>query len=707
MIDKIKKSLTNRRHLIYGALSILFLAVTILVLLFPSGVNSNKIDLKPGDVATSDIIANKTITYESYFLTNQAQENAVRNVESVYIAPDTSVARTQLENLHLGLDFISLVRNDDLATSQQKINDLTALQSIYLNESETKAILNLQLTTWDIVKQESIIVLEQVMRSTIREDRLDDFRRSVPTFVSLSLPSYQADIVVNLVTAFVMPNSFFSQELTDLAREEAKNAVAPVLQTFLNNQTIIQKGQIVVEQDIEALEALGLLNPMFSERKAVSVGLVSFLTLIYILLFLRKSTKTRESLDHLVVIIVLFLIFFYIGRIVANSNEILQYVFPVAGFGMTLAVLFSPRAGIWLSVPLALLIGFGQPNGYEMTIYYLMSSIFGAMTLSRNLRLRSFFLSGFIAAIAAIFVSVSFHITDPNETVITLLSLGAYGLLYGILSTSFTFVLQYFISLILQIVTPMQLLELARPDQRLLQIILRNAPGTYQHSLQVANLAEVAAERINADPLLTRVGALYHDVGKSKYPLYFIENQQPNTPNPHNQLSPFDSAKIIIRHIEDGVELAEKHRIPPQIINFITEHHGTTVTRYQYSQALEEANNDTALVNIADYTYPGPKPRSKETTLVMLADAIEARTRATKPSSENDIETLVKNEVLNRIMSGQLDESPLSMKEIIITIDSFTKILVGIYHPRIQYPDNIHIETVPPQALPEEAEPVE
>ena len=706
MIEKIRNILSNRRQLTYGALTLVFMLVVMLVLLFPAGLGSNRVALRPGDVATSDMIADRTITYESYYLTKDAQAAAIKNVKLIYIAPDTEVARQQVEKLHLAIDFINLVRDDSLGNRTEKISDLLALQSIFLTEDEASSILNLQDSTWEIVEQEAILVLEQVMRSTIREDRIDDFRRSVPTYISLSLPNYQAEIVTNLVSSFVMPNSFFSEELTEQARETAKNDVAPVMKTYLNSQTIVQRGQIVSESDIEALEVLGLLNPSFSERKAVSVFSITALSIIYIFLFLRQSKKNRNNLDHLVVISILFLLYFYIGRLVVNADVLIQYLFPVAGFGMILSVLFSPKAGIWLSVPLAVLIGFGEPNGFELTVYYLLSSIFGAMTLTRNLRLRNFFVSGIFAAIAAVLVSISFHITDPNETILTLSYLVGYGLLYGVFSTAITFVMQYMIALAMQIVTPMQLLELARPDQRLLQIILRNAPGTYQHSLQVANLAEVAAERIGADPLLTRVGALYHDVGKSKYPLYFIENQQPSTQNPHNTLTPLESAKIIIRHVKDGVELAKKHHIPPQIIDFITEHHGTTVTRYQYSKALDEVDNDTSLVNVADFTYPGPRPRSKETTLVMLADAIEARTRATKPSSEAEIEHLVKDEVLKRINGGQLDDSPLSMHDIQIAIDSFVNILIGIHHPRIQYPSDIQIETVPKKSLPEEAEPV-
>jgi putative nucleotidyltransferase with HDIG domain len=248
-------------------------------------------------------------------------------------------------------------------------------------------------------------------------------------------------------------------------------------------------------------------------------------------------------------------------------------------------------------------------------------------------------------------------------------------------------VLQLFLAQWLGLTTTIQLLELARPDHPLLQFILRNAPGTYQHSLLIANLSEQAAEAIGADALLTRIGSLYHDAGKARQPHYFIENQVPGSKNPHDALTPTESAKMIIQHIPDGLQLAAKHRLPKRISDFIAEHHGTLLTRYQYAKALEAAGGDEKKVNVADFRYAGPRPQSRETALVMMADGCEARTRAERPKTREELRILVKSVIDNRLAQEQLDDTSLTMNDLKTVQDVFVSGLRGVYHPRLIYPE--------------------
>jgi putative nucleotidyltransferase with HDIG domain len=266
-------------------------------------------------------------------------------------------------------------------------------------------------------------------------------------------------------------------------------------------------------------------------------------------------------------------------------------------------------------------------------------------------------------------------------------------LLNGVASSSLTVLLQYFLAQFLGLTTPLQLMEISRPDHPLLQFILRNAPGTYQHSLQVANLAEQAAEQIGADTLLTRVGALYHDAGKALNPFYFIENQVSNNINLHNDLDPVESARIIIQHVKDGLDLANKHRLPRRVKDFIAEHHGTMTTLYQYYKAVEAAGGDEDLVDEAQFQYPGPKPQSRETAILMLADGSEASVRAERPKDEEALRTLIKKVAENRLSTGQLDDTDLTLRDLDSIVDSFSATLRGTYHPRIEYPK---IERLPP-----------
>ncbi|MGB9673237.1 MAG: HDIG domain-containing metalloprotein, partial [Anaerolineales bacterium] len=270
--------------------------------------------------------------------------------------------------------------------------------------------------------------------------------------------------------------------------------------------------------------------------------------------------------------------------------------------------------------------------------------------------------------------------------VLTLVSITGAVIIGGIASAGLAILLQFLFAQYLGLTTALHLMEISRPDHPVLRFLLTNAPGTYQHSLQVANLAEQAAERINADPLLTRVGALYHDIGKALNPAFFIENQMAGSINPHNNLDPAVSAKIIINHVTDGLALARKYRLPQRIQDFISEHHGTMIARYQYANAVNAANGDESKVDINQFRYPGPTPRSRETAILMLADGCEARVRAEQPKDENELRRLIKSVFDNRIATGQLDQTNLTLHDLTELMDAFTTILRGIYHPRIEYP---------------------
>jgi putative nucleotidyltransferase with HDIG domain len=316
----------------------------------------------------------------------------------------------------------------------------------------------------------------------------------------------------------------------------------------------------------------------------------------------------------------------------------------------------------------------------------MLSGTMGALVIGRAERLSSFFWAGLAAALSAVSIIIVFRFPDPTTDLIGKASLLAAGIISGLLSASLAFGLLLVIGSLLGITTSLQLIELSRPDHPLLQFILRNAPGTYQHSLQVANLAEQAARAVNANPVLTRVGALYHDAGKAKNPQFFIENQVPGQ-NIHEQLDPQTSASVILDHIRNGIDLARKYRLPERVIAFIPEHHGTLETSYQYHKALESVNGEKTRLNPRDFHYPGPKPRSKETALLMLADGVEAKARAESPKNLEEIDRLVRWVIENRLNQGQLDYVDLTLKDLDTIRRSFVTTLKGIYHPRISYPE--------------------
>jgi cyclic-di-AMP phosphodiesterase PgpH len=410
--------------------------------------------------------------------------------------------------------------------------------------------------------------------------------------------------------------------------------------------------------------------------------LVSFIV-IYIQ---RRQSFLLYDLRSLTILSVLFTLFLLSARFAIPTHTIIPYAFPFAAFCMVVSVLFNAELALILSLPLAILMAFGLTNTLDLTFYYMIGGLFGVLTLGRAQRILVFFWAGVSVALAGAVAILVYRLPIPTTDTLGLATLIGTSAFNGLASASIAILLQFSLAQLLGLTTPIQLMDLTRPDNPLLQTLLREAPGTYQHSLQVANLAEQAAERIGADPLLTRVGALYHDIGKSKVAIFFIENQPSDFINPHDELDPLESARIIIQHVTDGLELAHNKRLPRRIQDFITEHHGTLITRYQYVKAVQAANGDENQINMENFRYPGPRPQSRETAILMLADGCEARVRAEHPENEKELEILVKSTIENAISKGQLDDTQLTLSDLNIISKSFTATLRGIYHPRIKYP---------------------
>ncbi len=677
----------QKNSIIVALLLTTMVVFTLAALMIPFFSNQIDSQISAGEVASREITAPRSLTYTSEVLTEAQREAAADSIAAIYSPPDTSIARNQLEDLRATLAYISSVRADTYGTDEQKLADLAALENIDLDQETTQSILELSDSRWQAVQQESIIVLEQVMRSTIREDRLEEARDRVPALVSLSLPEDQASIVSELVTGFVTPNSLYSEVLTETARQQAREAVAPVERSFVLGQTILTRGQIISEADLEALEQFDLVRSQTRWQDMVSAASLAVLTLVYFLVYLSRNSTLTQNLRNLTVIIILFILFLVGGRLIVSNQSLIPYIYPLAAFGLVVASLFGTKTALVFTLPLCILYAYDTPNAFELTLYTLLGSFSGVFALGAARRMTSFFWAAALITFTEIMVILAFRVPQPNVDLINIAALIGIALVNGIASSSLTVLLQYIIAQLLGMTTALQLMEISRPDHPLLQFILRNAPGTYQHSLQVANLAEQGAEIIGADTLLTRVGAIYHDSGKALNPFFFIENQLPGTKNPHDDLDPVTSAQTIIRHVPDGVELARKYRLPQRIQDFIEEHHGTMITRYQYAKAVEEVGGDETLVDENQFTYPGPRPRSRETAILMLADGSEARVRAERPEDEKELRKVIQSVVEHRLSSGQLDETDLTLRDLDELIDSFTGTLRGIYHPRLEYPD--------------------
>jgi cyclic-di-AMP phosphodiesterase PgpH len=694
----------TRRSLFYIALVILMSGVAFVALLLPYSILFQEAPLKEGDVAAQDYRAPRALTFDSEILTDRQRERVAAEVRPVYSTADPGVARKQLERLRAALSFITAVRADVAASPEQKLADLAALEDIHLDLETAQSILVLSNSRWEAISREAVVVLEQVMRTTIREDRLEEARTNVLTLISLSLSEAQASIVAELVSAFIAPNSLYNASLTELAQEQAVAAAQPVTRTFAAGETIISRGSVITDTDLEALSHFGLSQPELGWQDLTSAGTLVLVVMAFLGIYLRTNPSLAQDIRRITMISILFMVFLITARLVVPGHTVIPYLIPIASYALVVSVLIGAKPALVSVFPLAILSTYDVSFSLELALYYVISSFIGVLVLGRGRRITSFFWTGLAVAASAAAIVIVYRLPQPETDAVGLLTLVGASVIYGAASAGLTLLLQFFLAQLLGLTTALQLMELSRPDHPLLQLILRSAPGTYQHSLQVANLAEQAAERIGGDALLTRVGALYHDAGKIIDPICFIENQVPGNPNPHDELDPATSAAIIIQHIPKGLELARKYKLPRRLQDFITEHHGDLITRYQYTKALEAAGRDESKVDINDFRYPGPGPRSRETALLMLADGCEARVRADHPENEAELRELIKEVVDLHVKIGSLKNTDLTLQDLETIVDSFTTTLRGIYHPRIKYPKLEALPEALQETYPEELE---
>ena len=387
-----------------------------------------------------------------------------------------------------------------------------------------------------------------------------------------------------MVRALIQPNAFYNETATHAAQQQAAEGVQPVMQTFAEGQIVVPGGTIVTEADIEALAQFRLLQPVDQRlRTFAGAALAVLLFSIVIVYYLRQFKPALLDNTPLVILIGGLLLIFLAGaRAFSESSPVIAHLYPAAAFTLIVVAITDAHVAMVLTAVLAVLIGIVTGNSLEAAVLAGTTGAAGVLVLGRVERLNAYFVAGLVIGVVNVIIGLIFSLTATVIDSSTILGTIPSGFLSGILAAGLGLVGLYLGSSLLNLPTSVKLLELAQPNQPLLQRLLREAPGTYQHSLQVANLAELAAERIGANALLVRIGALYHDIGKLTAPPFFGENQ-PEGFNPHEQFSPEESARIIISHVTEGERIGRQHRLPRPLIDFILEHHGTTQALYFYN----------------------------------------------------------------------------------------------------------------------------
>jgi len=682
----------------------LIMAVLVsLILLFqylPTGLVTNTV---LGQPAGQTIYAPRYVRYVSSVQTQAAKQAARNDPTNLVYDYNASLIAGQSADLQATIRSITAVRGR-LLSAADKLSSLVTLPGFSVQRGEAQVIISLSETQWQETVSDTLRTFDVLMngRRIVDARAVDDARSTILALSDRSLDEQQRLAEQALVGAYLKPNVLVNETASNALRDKAEAAVSAVTVEVQKNQIVVSKGEIVTAQHVETLERIGLTARAIDWEDVIgTVGLVTVLLLVassYLFLSHHQMWQRRRPL-----LLIAMCLLIPIGSAhFITDHVLLPYLLPFASFSILLAVLLNTDVGIVYTIIISLLVGLLGNNNFELTVFYLVSGMVGIYAAWRAERSSDFVRAGLAVAAINYLVIILSRILSHSYDNTALLELAGVSLLNGVLSAAFSFAAFNLLGNLFGTTTPLQLLELAHPTQPLLRRLMYDAPGTYHHSLVVGNLAERAAEVAGTDPLLARVGAYYHDIGKVLHPAYFIDNQT-GMDNIHDSLPPRESAYIISDHVRDGVELAKKYRLPKRVSDIVAQHHGTTAIRFFYDKAV--AQEGAGRVDKADYQYPGPRPRTKEAAIVMLADSVEAATRAAVQSGqlsrraegesgqfssnfdEEQLGQVVHKVIGARLAEGQLDECDLTIRDIASIEGAFRAMLRGIYHPRIVYPD--------------------
>nr|WP_044476962.1 HDIG domain-containing metalloprotein [Oceanobacillus massiliensis] len=582
-----------------------------------------------------------------------------------------------------------------LVTDQEKTMHLKQVLSEEIsNEVDDATLLKLlNFSKEDLAAGRDLFIssLEETMDNGVRTENLQTAEANLRQLINYSSPNEAQKEALNELAGFaITENSFFDYESTSEARKDAASSVDPVM--IRAGEVIVREGQTITNEIYQELELVGLLN---EERNIFPLLGLFLLTLLMISLIgfemYRTAEKSNWSYGKIIAIFfisILVVAFMKIVSLYTTSTNQLFFVTPIATGVLLSKILINERLAILLAAVYSILgsvIFNGQIAGalnVEAGIYFLISQLAGIICLI-NMKDRLAILKGGIAIAIVNMVTVLLFVFLSFEKYswIDLFIQSSFGLLSAFLAVVLTIGLLPLFETVLGILSDIKLLQLSNPNQPLLKKLLTEAPGTYHHSVMVANISETACEAIGANGLLARVGAYYHDIGKTVRPHYFIENQVAMR-NPHDFIEPMESAEIIINHPYDGADMLKRQKIPKEIINIARQHHGTSLLKYFYYKEKENGID----VNESDFRYPGPKPHTKEIAIICICDSVEAAVRSLKEPTAEKIDGIVASIIRDKVADGQLDESPLTLKELKIIQRTICESLKGIFHSRIQYP---------------------
>ncbi|APH16732.1 HDIG domain protein [Clostridium sporogenes] len=681
-MEEIKKDNKLKRVLVFF-ITFLFMYVVLI-----TSFVTKKYDLQEGDIAKVDIKAPREIKDE--ISTKARLQQALEAVPIQY----TKRTEVKTEILNEVNSFFSQVDSikDKRIDEKQKVQQLDQNGKINISERELSQILNLDKAELKSLQDVLIKVISDVYENVnisddSQKDNAQDIKKAqeyVYSKIKMSkISNSLRQLAINIAYSEIKPNFYYDKEKTEELKKETLKNTPPVM--IKKDQTIVKEGEPVSKYQLDLLKDVGLLNNNNNFEWYIFIGLG---VLIVLVLFIQYGyiykfyNEVFNELNSLVLISLNNCIAILLAR---SMYTISPFLIPLASIPMILTLLLNYKISLFTSLVNCILIAVAVNFEVEIILIAIMSAVLGS-TILRKMQERNdiLYASSYIAIINVILTfSAGFLLSN---SVIDVSKKALFTLIGGVLSAILTIGLLPLFENLFDIVTTIKLLELSNPNNPLLKKLLLEAPGTYHHSILVGNLAEVAAEVVNGNPVLARVSAYYHDIGKTKRPYFFKENQI-GKENPHDKISPNLSTLIITSHVKDGLELAKEYKIPKVIQDIIQQHHGTSLVKYFYI-TMKNNSERPEDVNEEDFRYQGPIPKSKEAAIIMLADGVEAAVRSINEPTKGKIEEMVNKIIKARLDEGQLDDCDLTLKEIGLIRDAFLKVLISIYHQRIEYPED-------------------
>lgn len=663
---------------------------TVLIALLMAILSSDfvpKLDVALGQPSPQTIKANKSIQFEDVEQTEEQRRKAEEEVGLIY-SYDVSALDRSLSEIQDFFDQIRAIQLVEGIVFEEKVDLAKSRFPDLFSEEALRYLLALSSEKLKEVEAGSIEVTRRIMEEKITSADLPEQKNKVQEVVdSVSISADDAPVVAQIVKNYLRPTAYYDQEETEKAQREARLSVSPVIVSVKKGELIVQEGVIVDDRTMLILEKLGLLQQSFDWKRALSTFLLLAGGSAVLFIYMRKFNQEIYGSPRLLALLALVtIVFTAVAKLFALLSDVHAsfwgYLIPVSAVAMLTTILFEARLSIIHVFFVSLITGIATGFDFSFVMVNFLGGIFATYFVSQVSYRQEVMKGGLLTALSLAYLIFATNIpfSDNIPALLYNMSMGGVN---GVVGAIFTIGALPFLESTFGITTGMSLVELINPNNPLLKKLLIEAPGTYNHSLVVGNLAESAAEAIGADSLLVRVGAYFHDIGKLKRPYFFSENQLGE--NVHDDINPGLSRLVVINHVKDGVEMAGKERLPKLVIDCIQQHHGTSIISYFYDREKKLKNKE--IVDEQTFRYPGRKPQTKEAATLMLADAVEATARSLSSPTPNHLQQMTRDIIYNRLADGQLDECNLTLREINKIVSAFSQVLLSIYHVRVKYPE--------------------